>query len=151
MPQHNYLDNLTVSISKLHRMVQEYTQQMIDQESDRNLHVSFEAILLPLLEREGQTLSEISGRLHMKPPTVTVIANRLEDLGWIRRERGKTDRRQVHLYLTKTGCKKAEKLTGIKEKVAKRLTQGLKKDSLISVNDTLTTILENLSDKLGNR
>ena len=46
----------------------------------RDIPSSSVAILLPLLERDGQTLSELCRQACMKAPTITVIANRLEKL-----------------------------------------------------------------------
>jgi DNA-binding MarR family transcriptional regulator len=48
-------------------------------------------------------LTELSGRLYLHASTVSSIVDRLEDRGYLRRERGSTDRRVVFLELTPKG------------------------------------------------
>jgi DNA-binding MarR family transcriptional regulator len=52
---------------------------------------------------EGLTMNEIRDRLVNRMPDVTRLLDRMEDAGWISRERGSEDRRIVSTYLTKSG------------------------------------------------
>jgi len=135
------------SVNKLNRVITDYTQQVIESDGVKDLQPSAGVILLPLLEREGQTLSELAGHVHMKAPTITVIANRLEKRGLIRRERGSTDRREVHLYLTREGRRLAELLQGIQSKVMQRMSAGITKSNIVNAGELLNLIIDNLSDK----
>lgn len=56
-----------------------------------------------IVENGPITATEISRKIHVSPSTVVGILDRLEDKGWIRRERGKEDRRIVFITATEAG------------------------------------------------
>ena len=141
--------DFSVSVNKLNRVVTDYTQRLIESEGIRKLQPSAGVIFLPLREKEGQTLSELARRIHMKAPTITVIANRLEERGLIKRERGSKDRRQVHLYLTRDGKRVAEILHDIQTRVAQQMLVGLNKTGLVSASDILDRVISNVSVKVN--
>jgi len=144
----NMID-LSNSVYKINRIVKDYTQRLIEAAGIKDLQPSAFVILLPLLDIEGQTLSDLAKRIHMKAPTITVIANRLEERGLIRRERGLSDRRQVHLYLTAEGRKKAETLSDIQAKVAQQMALGVSKNNLTETKELLERIALNVSKKIS--
>ena len=53
----------------------------------------------------GLTISDLSERLQVKPHTVVSLINKLEALGFVRREQGTEDRRQVFVRLTPAGSR----------------------------------------------
>ncbi len=144
MSHQKSMHELSHAVYKLSRIMVDFFQRRIELEGIDDLHPSVGLILLPLLKREGRTPSELAKDLHMKAPTITVIANRLEDRGWIRRERGTTDRRQVHLYLTKEGREKAELFDDVRKKVLQQMAAGVNRESIGLVNDTLKRIIRNV-------
>lgn len=52
---------------------------------------------------EGLCRNEVRDRLLTRMPDVTRLLDRMEEAGWIRRERREDDRRQVETHLTRTG------------------------------------------------
>lgn len=146
-PRDTVLD-LTVSLFKVNRILLEYTQQLMEEEGLTDLQPTTAAVLLPLLSRDGLTLSDLATKLRMKAPTVTVIANRLEDRGWIRRQRSTEDRRQVHLFLTAAGRDNAEVFSRVRRKLVRHMSAGLSKSSIAAVNQTLARMYENIESKL---
>ena len=62
-----------------------------------------------LWDQDGQKVGDISRRLHMESSTLTPLLKRLEQLGHIRRKRGKDDERQVFVHLTESGKKLQKK------------------------------------------
>lgn len=148
MSQQNPVLEVSRTIYRLNRLVSEYTQHQMDIEGLNDLQPSIGVVLLPLLEEEGQTLSALAKKLNMKAPTVTVIANRLEERGWIRRERGVDDRRQVRLYLTETGRSTADVLSKIRRKIHQQMGIGIEKDHLQATNECLMRMFGNIETKL---
>jgi DNA-binding MarR family transcriptional regulator len=148
MSQQNPVLEVHQTIYKLNRLMSEYTQHQMEIEGLRDLQPSIGVVLLPLLEEEGQTLSSLAKKLNMKAPTVTVIANRLEERGWIRRERGVDDRRQVRLYLTETGRTTADILSKIRKKILSQMGIGIEKEHLLSTKDILAKMFGNIETKL---
>lgn len=59
--------------------------------------------LRAVVENGPLTATAISREIHVSPSTVVGILDRLEDKGWIRRERGREDRRIVFVTATEAG------------------------------------------------
>jgi DNA-binding MarR family transcriptional regulator len=147
MPQNPAIE-LHRTVYRLNRLMNEYQQQQMELDGLHDLQPSVGVVLLPLLDEEGQTLSTLAKRLNMKAPTVTVIANRLEDRGWIIRERGTDDRRQVRLYLTNSGRSAADTLSKIRKKMIQQLGAGVDKETFVTTNETLMKMFGNLENKM---
>lgn len=60
-------------------------------------------VLLVLWEENGLTVKEIGSRLHLDSGTLTPVLRRLENIGYIARQRDDSDRRRVHIHLTASG------------------------------------------------
>ena len=54
---------------------------------------------------EGPTVSELSERLRISPPSVTAAINKLVTKGYVEKEKSRKDGRMVHITLTKMGQK----------------------------------------------
>lgn len=63
--------------------------------------------LRAVVENGPLTATAISREIHVSPSTVVGILDRLEDKGWIKRERGREDRRIVFVTATEAGIKLA--------------------------------------------
>lgn len=63
--------------------------------------------LRAVVENGPLTATAISREIHVSPSTVVGILDRLEDKGWIRRERGREDRRIVFVTATDAGVELA--------------------------------------------
>lgn len=60
--------------------------------------------LRAVVENGPLTATAISREIHVSPSTVVGILDRLEDKGWIKRERGREDRRIVFVTATDAGA-----------------------------------------------
>jgi len=146
-PQKKMYD-LTLAVNKLSRLFTDYVQQEMLKSGQMDFHPTSAFVLIPLLEKEGITLSELAKKLHMKAPTITVIANRLEERGLIRRERGKSDRRNVQVYLTKNGKQTARVIASIQQKAVQAAASGLTFDSISLTHSTIERIITNVHSTL---
>lgn len=59
--------------------------------------------LRQLWHKDGQTQLDLASALDLSGSTAVTAIDRMETLDLIRRERSSTDRRSVHIYLTKKG------------------------------------------------
>ena len=59
--------------------------------------------LICLSERDHQTVSELGQNLFLESNTLTPILKKMEEMGYVRRERDTTDERQVVVSLTDSG------------------------------------------------
>jgi MarR family transcriptional regulator, organic hydroperoxide resistance regulator len=144
MSPHKKLNELVSTVHKLNRTLSDIFKYQMAKEGIRDFNPTAGVILLPLLENEGLTLSELAKSFHMKAPTITVLANRLEVKGLIRRERGKNDRRQVRIYLTTKGREKASVLFDVRNRAIERMAPGLNIESISLANETLEKIISNV-------
>lgn len=65
--------------------------------------------LIALWEKDGQTVTELGEKLFLESNTLTPLLKKLEAAGYLRRERGKADERQVLVSLTAEGRRLREK------------------------------------------
>jgi DNA-binding MarR family transcriptional regulator len=84
--------------------------------------------------RDRITNGELAERLQIKHHSAVGLANRLEALGLIKRERGETDRRRVYLALTPRGARLIERLSAAH------------RDELMRVAPQLTATIESLKE-----
>jgi len=145
------LQNLGVEFSstiyRLNRAINDRYQQLMRAEGLSDVRPSVGVVLLPLLEEQGQTISSLAQALHMKVPTVTVIANRLEEQGWIKRERGEEDRRKVRLYLTESGRRVAEVMMRVRRKTLQTMTAGIDREKMAIARELMEQAYTNLKKK----
>lgn len=85
------MKNLLSLISK----IREYGNRFIIEELKRNgiegLVPSHGDILVCLYEQNKMTMKDISDKIHRTRPTVTVLVDKLEKLGYVKREASKQD------------------------------------------------------------
>jgi len=62
-------------------------------------------VLSTLWEADGLTITGIADRLALEPSTITPAVKRLENAGFVVRQRSETDERQVQVRLTSKGAK----------------------------------------------
>ena len=60
-------------------------------------------VMVILWEEDGQTVGRIAERLYLESSTLTPLLKRLENAGYLRRERDASDERQVRVRLTPRG------------------------------------------------
>lgn len=65
--------------------------------------------LICLYERDGQTVRELGQSLFLESNTLTPILKKLEEMGYVNRERALADERQVVVSLTDAGRELREK------------------------------------------
>lgn len=60
-------------------------------------------VLLVLWEEDGPTVKALGDRLSLDSGTLTPLLRRLEEAGYVRRERDRRDQRRMHVHLTELG------------------------------------------------
>lgn len=65
-------------------------------------------VLLALWEEDNRTLHEIGRQLDLSSNTLTPLLKRLEQSGWVVRERSETDKRQLMVTLTEKAHQQQE-------------------------------------------
>jgi DNA-binding MarR family transcriptional regulator len=100
-------------------------------------------VLGALWEEDGLGVCAIGDRLALEPSTITPLVKRLEQAGFVTRQRNAIDERQVHVRLTQKGQDVRAKTHCLKEAMLSR--SGLSEDEIIRLNTDLQRLLNGLT------
>jgi DNA-binding MarR family transcriptional regulator len=91
------LDFLLAQVSKLHRgRVHALFEEL-------GLYHGQPPLLFALWDQDGQTHTELAGRLHIQAATMTKMVQRMEKAGFVERRADPEDQRVSRVYLTDVG------------------------------------------------
>jgi DNA-binding MarR family transcriptional regulator len=96
--------------------------------------------IVALWEQDGQTVSELGEKMFLESNTLTPILKKLEQGGYLRRQRDRADERQVRISLTEAGRKLREK--GMHMNLVS--ATGLKPDEFARMQQNVVTLRDNL-------
>jgi DNA-binding MarR family transcriptional regulator len=96
--------------------------------------------IVALWEQDGQTVSELGGKMFLESNTLTPVLKKLETMGYLRRQRDPADERQVRISLTEAGRHLREK--GMHMNLV--ASTGLKPDEFARLQASVTTLRDNL-------
>ena len=89
-------------------------------------------VLHALWEADGLTIGAIAERLSLEPSTITPLVKRLEQAGFVDRQRNPDDERQVHVRLTEKGREMRVESGCLGETLFRKA--GMTMDELITLN-----------------
>lgn len=104
-------------------------------------------ILFVLWEKDNIPIRELSEKTGLAKTTLTSMLDRLEKSGHITRSFDKSDRRTVRIRLTKEARSLQEKYDGVSEKMSEIFYGGFTDEEILSFEDSLRKIIENLIEK----
>jgi MarR family transcriptional regulator, transcriptional regulator for hemolysin len=136
------MDSLKETITYLTDLIEKILEETLDQSDFSDLTHQQLHYLKVLVKMDNPTLSELAKELDLTKPTVTVLVDKLEEKGYIRRFHSDEDRRVVYLHMDKKG----EKLIALRKIAHERMAEKIRSD----LNVTETAILNNLLKKIVN-
>lgn len=135
----NYLENqlcflLYVSSKEI---IRQYTTLL------KPYHLTYTGFIAMLAIEEGEqlTVKELGSRLYLDSGTLTPLLKKLEEKGYIVRQRSTEDERQMNVSLTQLGLEIREELPCISEKIA--LDMNLSKEQYEQMKGLLQSFLTN--------
>lgn len=96
--------------------------------------------LLPLFHQDGVTQEQLTERVYVDKATTARAISKLEETGYIKREKDPEDKRAYRLFLTKKAKDFHPKMKTIMEKWTEMLTQDLtekEKETLLALLDKM--------------
>lgn len=111
-------------ISKIHEKGSRFISAQLNQNGIVGLVPSHGDILAVLYYRGKSTMKDIADMIHRTKPTVTVLVDKLEKLGFVKREKSNTDNRITYIVPTQ----KAEEFRPAFEKISEDLNNLLYKN-----------------------
>lgn len=98
--------------------------------------------------RRGMTITEISQELDVTLPSVTAMMKRLEKKGYVTRERGGEDARQVRIRLTEAGSHAYIGYLFVQRKMINAVRKGIEDDDVAVVVRALKGLNEFFREKM---
>jgi DNA-binding MarR family transcriptional regulator len=132
--------NLLALVSKIHEKGNRFIIEQLKKNGADGLVPSHGDILVCLYEQDKMTMKDIADKIHRTRPTVTVLVDKLEKLGYIKREISQEDSRYTYIVLTKKG----QDFKPIFEKISEDLNNLLYKN----LTEQESNILDNLLQKI---
>lgn len=104
-------------------------------------------VLYVLRDFEGCVQKELAGRCQITPPSMAVMLEKLEDIGYVRREATKVSggKRAYKVYLTKEGKVMADKVHALMEEIEMECFQGFSTEEYEQLLMLLERVKNNLS------
>lgn len=126
-----------------HLMVQ---KALIASVKDTGLTPGQPKILDYLLHHDGAIQKDIAIFCHIEPASLTVILNGMEGKGYIERKTVGNDRRSLHVYLTETGKKYADRLNCEFAGIESEALKGFHPAEVRQLQELLGRVYENMVD-----
>ena len=134
------MKNLLHLVSKIHVKGNQFIIEKLKENGAGELAPSHGDILVCLYHNEKMTMKEIAEKINRTKPTVTVLIDKLEKLGYVKRELSDKDSRFTYIVLTQKG----ENFKPIFEKISDELNRELYKN----LSEEEAEILEKLLQKI---
>ena len=93
---------------------------------------------------EGINQARLADLMEVRPITLARLIDRMEDAGWVERQRDPGDRRAVRLYLTKQAGLLMESMKILNRETLKQALAGLSRSTRTQLIGTLNIIKNNL-------
>ena len=90
-------------VSKIHEKGNRFIVEELKNNGAEGLVPSHGDILVCLYKNGKMTMKDIANCIHRTKPTVTVLVDKLEKLGYIKREASEEDNRSTNIVLTQKG------------------------------------------------
>lgn len=127
-------------ISKIHEKGNRFITEELNTNGIEGLVPSHGDILAVLYLNGKSTMKDIANKIHRTKPTVTVLVNKLEKLGFVKREKSDKDNRITYIVPTQ----KALDFKPVFEKISTELNELLCKN----LTEEESIILDNLLKKM---
>ena len=111
-------------VSRIHEKGNRFIIEELKNNGAEGLVPSHGDILVCLYKNSKMTMKDIANCIHRTKPTVTVLVDKLEKLGYLKREASNEDNRSTNIVLTQKG----EDFQTTFEKISKNLNEMLYKN-----------------------
>lgn len=135
-------DNTLTIISKIYHGMEELLIEELKQSGVVGIVPSHGKILYALFKNNSLSMNELSEKIQKTPQTVTTLVKKLEDMGYIKSNKLRTDRRTTIVELTEKGKDLKPIFDSISEKLYIQQYQGLNEEEIAELV-RLLKIVEN--------
>ena len=103
-------------------------------------------IMFALWQADGISINELAQKTQLKKSTLTSMLDRLETMGYVRRQRCKKDRRIILIKRTNKDKNLESKYVKLSGEITKLFYKGFSENQIDRFENNLSKILDNLTD-----
>jgi DNA-binding MarR family transcriptional regulator len=103
-------------------------------------------IMFALWQADGISINELAKKTQLKKSTLTSMLDRLETMGYVRRQRCRKDRRKILIKRTNKDKNLESKYVELSGEITKLFYKGFSKSEIDRFEDDLAKILDNLTE-----
>ncbi len=103
-------------------------------------------IMFVLWQNDGISINELVKKTQLKKSTLTSMLDRLEKMGYVRRQRSKKDRRKILIRRTEKDRTMEKKYVEVSEEMTRLFYKGFSKNQIDRFEKDLGRILNNLTE-----
>lgn len=133
----DYSTQILSIIKNLKQIQQTMKSQMHAHFQELGLTAPQGMVIFMVKHHGSMKISELSQVMGLSNSTVSGIVDRLEDQGWIKRERSEDDRRVVHVSIAKEMQEKMEAHESIMQQLMSEVLEKATKDELATIGSGL--------------
>jgi len=135
--------NAAALISRINDQAQKLITTELEAQGIEGIVPSHGGVLMFLYQKDGLSVTELAEAIGRTQPTVTVLVNKLEKLGYVKRVKSQTDQRVTLIALTSKGRELEPIFRSVSARLNEKLYGNLSKDEGLE--------LERLLDKITHR
>ena len=102
-------------------------------------------IMFALWQADGISISELVKKTQLKKSTLTSMLDRLENMGYVKRQRSKKDRRKILIKRTNKDKNLESRYVELSQEITKLFYKGFSKVEIDGFEKYLERILDNLT------
>ena len=121
-----------------------FQKALVSSVKDTGLTPGQPKILDYLIHHDGAIQKEIAVSCHIEPASLTAILNGMENKGYIERKAINNNRRSLHVYLTETGKKYADRLNLEFARIESEALKGFNETESQQLHDLLSRVYQNM-------
>lgn len=135
--------NAAALISRINDQAQKLITTELEQQGIEGIVPSHGGVLMFLYRQDGLSVTELAEAIGRTQPTVTVLVNKLEKLGYVKRVKSQADQRVTLIALTPKGRELEPVFRSVSDRLNEKLYGNISQDEGLE--------LERLLDKITHR
>jgi DNA-binding MarR family transcriptional regulator len=101
-------------------------------------------IMFALWQKDGVAINELVQKTKLEKSTLTSMLDRLEEMGYVKRQRCRKDRRKILIYRTKKDKAMENKYVEVSQELTRLFYKGFSDNQIDHFEQDLERILDNL-------
>ncbi|MEK6646195.1 MAG: MarR family transcriptional regulator [Candidatus Firestonebacteria bacterium] len=138
------INNIISLISQVREKANKFLVKEMHGKNIKGLVTSHGDIIFSLFEESKLTMKDLKGKTGKDKSTVTALVDKLEKLGFVKKNKSLDDARITYITLTEKGLTLKPKLIEISEKLFNSAYKGIADKEVELVNNVLIKIKKNL-------